>query len=72
MLAGTVRVAENETGKTWFDLDRILEPLKLITLKSEEGTVSQTTAITDAQKSIFSALKLTIPAKILDLSAAEA
>jgi len=63
-----VRVAENETGFTWFHLKRILEPLKLVTLRSQDGTVSQTTVLTPEQKSIFSACKLDLPAKLLDLS----
>ena len=63
-----IRVAETETGMTWFHIDRALEALKLVTLQSPEGTVSQCTAVSAEQKSIFSACKLQIPAKILDLS----
>jgi len=66
-----IRVAENETGKTWFNLDRALDPLKLIMLRSPDGTVSQCTAISVEQKSIFSACKLQIPAKILGFGSAD-
>ena len=63
-----VRVAENETGKTWFNIHRELDKLKLVVLKSREGTVAQCTVVSAEQKSIISACKLRIPAKILDLS----
>jgi len=63
-----LRVAESETSITWFNLNRVLEPLKLVTLQSKDGKISQTTVITEEQKRIFSALKLTLPAKILDFA----
>ena len=59
-----IRVAENETGDTWFHLHRELKKLSLVTLKMPERTVRQTTETTARHREIMAKCKLKLPPKI--------
>ena len=48
-----IRIAENEIGIMWFKIRKRLNPIKLVSLKFQEGTVRQTTPLTAEQKSVF-------------------
>jgi transposase len=60
-----VRVAEIETGMTWFNLLRVLDAMKVVTLQSEDGKAEHVTAPSKGLISIFSACKLDLPPKLL-------
>ena len=64
-----IRVAENETGQTWFHIERELRKLNLILLKSPTSEVLQTTEPTPFQKAIFKKCKLEMPPRVLSIEA---
>ena len=62
-----VRVAENESGQTWFHIERELRKLNLVLLTSPTNKVRQTTEPTALQKAIFKKCKLEMPPRILSI-----
>lgn len=63
-----VRLAEVNTRDTWSTIRSQLDDMHLVQYESEDGQVWQRTEITEAQKRIFSLLKIPEPAKIWDIS----
>ena len=64
-----IRVAENESGQTWFHIERELRKLNLVLLKSPTSEVLQTTEPTALQKAIFKKCKLEMPPRVLSIEA---
>ncbi|MCA1680205.1 MAG: IS1634 family transposase [Actinobacteria bacterium] len=65
-----LRVAETEAGDTWRNLRNELDRMHLVTLATNEGTVSQRTELTPGQRRILAALKLPEPPRFYDLTPA--
>ncbi|MGH3576549.1 MAG: IS1634 family transposase, partial [Mycobacterium sp.] len=65
-----LRVAEVEAGDTWRNIRSELDRMHLVTMAASEGTVSQRTETTPAQRKIFSALKLAEPPRFYDFTPA--
>ena len=51
-----IRIAERQTGQTWRRIALELQRLHLVTLQGPDGTVEQTTPLTDPQRQILAAL----------------
>lgn len=62
-----IRIVENETELTWFNIRRLMNQIHLVTLQLPEGVVNQTTEITTQMESIFQACKVKSPPKILQI-----
>jgi hypothetical protein len=62
-----VRVAERQTGQTWRRINLELGRLHLVTLSGPAGQVEQTTALTTAQRELFTATGITPPPRITSL-----
>jgi hypothetical protein len=64
------RVAELGAGDTWRNLRNELERLHLVTMATNEGTVSQRSELTPAQRAILSALEVPEPRRFYDFTPA--
>jgi len=64
------RVAEVGTNDTWRNLRNELERLHLVTMATNEGTVSQRSELTPSQRSILSTLKVPEPPRFYDFTPA--
>jgi hypothetical protein len=62
-----VRVAERQTGQTWRRINLELGRLHLVTLSGPAGRVEQTTALTSAQRELFTATGITPPPRVTSL-----
>jgi len=60
-----IRIAERESGKTWFQIKKILSPLTVGILKCSKGEVFQLNPINLEQKRLFSDLKIEAPKRLL-------
>jgi transposase len=60
-----IRVCEQGTGMTWFQMKKIFNTLHLGTLKTPQGTVQQTSEITPELKKLFKTLQIDRPNKVL-------
>jgi hypothetical protein len=67
-----IRVAETETDETWRNLRNELDRMHLVTLATNEGTVSQRTELTPAHRHILGALELPEPPRFYDFTPATA
>ena len=65
-----LRVAETEAGDTWRNLRNELDRMHLVTLATNEGTVSQRTELTPGQRHILGALELPEPPRFYDFTPA--
>jgi len=65
-----IRVAERQTSQTWPQLARELNRVHLVTLQGDAGSVSQTTALNDRQRTIYSACNVAPPPAISELTPA--
>jgi Transposase DDE domain len=65
-----LRVAETEVGDTWRNLRNELDRMHLVTLATNEGTVSQRTELTPGHRRILNALKLPEPPRFYDFAPA--
>ena len=65
-----IRVAERQTGETWRRIALELQRLHLVTLQGPAGTLQQTTQLTDAQRTLFTATGVAAPPKITALQPA--
>ena len=65
-----LRVAETETGETWRNLRHELDRMHLVTLATNEGTVSQRTELTPGHRRILGALALPEPPRFYDFTPA--
>lgn len=61
-----IRVAENTTQAAWRDLRRTVDRVHAITYTSSEGTVRTHTTPTSQAATIFRALNLPTPARVID------
>jgi transposase len=62
-----IRIAEQETDTTWFNLKKTLSTLQVGILKTPEGDILQTGQIQKEAARVFEALKIKEPATFLDL-----
>jgi hypothetical protein len=67
-----VRIAENVTGWTWYQLRPELEELHLGTFEGPAGTFRQRTELTPTKREVFAKLAIDPPTKILELTASAA
>ena len=65
-----IRVTERQTGQRWRRIAIELGRLHQVTLQSADGTVQQTTQLTDQQAAIYNATNLKPPPRITALTAA--
>ena len=65
-----IRIAERQTGLTWRRIALELQRLHLVTLRGADGTVEQTTPLTDTQRQILNALSISAPPRITALEPA--
>ena len=56
-----IRTAEIATGDTWRNLAHTLDTIRLVTLQTEAGTVTQRTRLDEKHQSILAALNLPEP-----------
>ncbi|MEZ5122321.1 MAG: IS1634 family transposase [Solirubrobacterales bacterium] len=65
-----IRIAERQTSETWRRIALDLQRLHLVTLQGPAGTVAQTTALTEPQQRILSALDIDAPPRVTSLTPA--
>ena len=65
-----IRICERQTSQTWRRIALELQRLHLITLAGPDGTVQQTTQLTDAQRQILDATSVKPPPRITALDPA--
>jgi hypothetical protein len=63
-----VRVAETTTGHTWATIRTHLDRLHLITFTGAGGTFRQSTELSKPQRDLFTALDITAPKKIIEVT----
>ena len=62
-----IRIAENETGRTWHQLKQDMGPLMVARHQTQHGVISQTNRLTTEQKSVLDALYVKAPKRYLDV-----
>jgi len=62
-----IRVAENESGRTWFQIKKALDKLQVGIHRTRSGEVWQANNPNDELNELFEILKLKIPPRILSL-----
>lgn len=65
-----IRVAERQTGQTWRRIATELGRLHLVTLSGPAGHITQTTALSDAQRAIYAATEIEPPPRVTALEPA--
>ena len=65
-----IRVAERQSGQTWRRIATELGRLHQVTLAGPAGRVTQTTALTDAQRAIYAATEIEPPPRLTALEPA--
>ena len=65
-----IRISERQTNQTWRRIALELQRLHLVTLNGPDGTVQQTTPLTDPQRQILDALQVNAPPRITALQPA--
>jgi transposase len=65
-----IRVIENDSGQTWFQLKKLFRPLMVAQHATKHGLVSETNALTSEQKSVLDALRVKPPARFPDVPTA--
>jgi hypothetical protein len=65
-----IRITERKTELTWRRIALELQRLHLVTLTGPDGTVEQTTPLTDPQRQILNALAINAPPRITTLQPA--
>jgi transposase len=65
-----IRISERQTSQTWRRIALELQRLHLVTLTGPDGTVQQTTPLTDPQRQILDALQIPAPPRITTLQPA--
>jgi hypothetical protein len=66
-----IRTVEIQTGDTWRNLSHTLDTIRLVTLATDAGTVTQRTRLNDKHQSILAALDLPEPARYHDFQPLE-
>lgn len=64
-----IRVAENETGRTWHQMKQLLSPIDVGRHRTANGEVWQVRPLRAEQKDLFQALHLDIPPRYLKIQA---
>ena len=64
-----IRVTENETQQTWFQLKKILSTIQVGILQLPEGKIHQSNSFNKEQKALFKGLKLDLPPKFFQIKA---
>lgn len=62
-----IRIAENETKQTWFEMKKILSTIQLGIFQLPEGKVHQSNSLNSEQKSLFKALELDMPPRYFQI-----
>ena len=62
-----IRITENETGRTWHQLQQVLRSLSVGYHQSEHGPIAQTNRPTKEQKDVLDALHLKAPDRFLEI-----
>ena len=62
-----IRIAENETSITWFNIRKTLKMVNLVSLKLPEGIVHQSTKLTQAQEGIYQDCRVKLPPKVVQM-----
>jgi transposase len=65
-----IRISERQTNQTWRRIALDMQRLHLVTLQGPDGTVEQTTPLTDPQHQILAALSIAAPPRITALEPA--
>ena len=65
-----IRITERQTSTTWRRIALEMQRLHLVTLRGPDGTVEQTTPISDPQRQILAALSIDAPPRITALEPA--
>ena len=65
-----IRISERQSGQTWRRIALELQRLHLVTLTGPDGTVCQTTPLTDSQRQILDAVAVKAPPRITTLQPA--
>ena len=65
-----IRISERQSGQTWRRIALELQRLHLVTLTGPDGTVCQTTPLTDSQRQILDAVAVKAPPQITTLQPA--
>ena len=60
-----IRIAEQESQMTWFQMKKIFNKLHLGTLETPQGIVRQTSELTPEMKNLFNTLQIDNPTKVL-------
>ena len=60
-----IRIAEQESQMTWFQMKKIFNKLHLGTLETPQGIVRQTSELTPEMKNLFNTLQIDTPTKVL-------
>jgi hypothetical protein len=64
-----IRVAENESGETWYRLQRHLQQLEVGIHRTRSGEIWQTNPVTRELKELFVSLDLKLPPRYLAIPA---
>lgn len=64
-----IRVTENETQQTWFQLKKILSTIQVGILQLPEGKIHQSNSLNKEQKALFKGLKLDLPPTFFQIDA---
>jgi hypothetical protein len=64
-----IRVAENETGRTWHQIKQLLSPIDVGRHRTANGEVWQVRPLQSEQKDLFQALRLDTPPRYLKIQA---
>ena len=62
-----IRIAETQSGKTWFEIKKILSPLKVGIFSSSKGKVFQLNPVKPGQQKLFKILEIEAPKRFLKL-----
>ena len=64
-----IRIVETTTGRTWPGIRADLQRLHVVSFTGPTGTFRQTTEPTKPQRDLFTALKITPPKKVVEITA---
>ena len=62
-----IRIAEHETGKTWFQMKKLFSQIQLGSLQLPDGIVHQSTPLTPQMKGLFNTLKVDSPPRYFEI-----
>ena len=62
-----IRIAEYDTGKTWFQMKKLFSQIQLGSLQLPDGIVHQSTPLTPQMKGLFNTLKVDSPPRYCEI-----